>query len=398
MKAMIPAPALLALAMATALGTAAPAAAALQPKVDAAAEECQRRGRSTPKAEPLYPQATREAPSEGASQRMGQRLNKLGEAFEKEQYAEVRELADAIIAEERANDYDKAYAAQLAANAAYSEDDSAAAIAYLQQAVEFDALDNNGHFQSMLMLAQLQAQEEQTDASLATLDRYLQETQSDKADDLALKGQLLYQAERYAEAIPALKAAIEASENPNGGWVQALMASYAETGQTAEATALGEEMAAKTPGDKRAQINLASMYMQAEQMDKAIEVLEKLRAEGQLTEDREYRNLFALHLNTEGGEQKAIEVINDGLQKGVLEENHQTYVALAQAHYFSEQTEPAIEAYRKAAPLDEDGETYLNLAKVLAGEGRDAEAKEAAQQALDKGLARPQEATQILSR
>ena len=62
------------------------------------------------------------------------------------------------------------------------------------------------------------------------------------------------------------------------------------------------------------------------------------------------------------------------------------------------QVEPAIEAYRKAAPLDERGETYLNLAKVLANEGRLPEAKQAAQQALDKGVRTPEDARRILAR
>ena len=40
----------------------------------------------------------------------------------------------------------------------------------------------------------------------------------------------------------------------------------------------------------------------------------------------------------------------------------------------------------KAAPLSKDGETYLNLARVLHAEGRVPEAKQAAQQALAKGV------------
>ena len=174
------------------------------------------------------------------------------------------------------------------------------------------------------------------------------------------------------------------------------MASYAETGRDSEAIALAEQIAAGAPDDKRSQINLASMYMQSDQNAKAVEVMERLRASGQLTEDREYRNLMAMHLNTEGGEAAAIEVINDGLAKGVLESNHQTYVALAQAHYFADPVEPAIEAYRKAAPLDDSGETFLTLARILYGEGREAEAADAARQALEKGVRRPEDARRII--
>lgn len=400
MKAIPSAPALIALAIAAALGAgiAPDARAAAQPASADAQCQARERGSRGNRPQELYPEATRQAPREGASQRMGSRLNKLGNAFEQDDNAQVRQMADEIIADARANNYDKAYAAQLAANAAYNEDDLAAAQAYLTQVIELDALDNNGHYQSMMMLAQLQGQDEAYDQAIATLDRYLQETRSSKPEDLALKGQLLVQAERPQEAIPVLKQAIESAESPNTAWTQALMAAYLETENTTEAIGLAEQIAAASPGDKRAQINLASMYMQADQMPQAIEIMERLRAAGELTEDREYRNLFALYLNTDGGEAKAIEVINDGLQKGVLEGNHQTYLALGQAYYFSDQVEPAIEAYQKAAPLADNGETYLNLAKILANQDRMPEAKQAAQQALNKGLRNPDEARRLLQR
>lgn len=397
MKATTHAPALIALAVAAVLGTGTVNATATS-GIQADEQQCQReRASRSNRPQELYPESTRTAPTERASQRMGGQLNKLGTALDKEDNAQVRQIADEVIANARANNYDKAYAAQLAANAAYNDDDLAAAKTYLVQAVELDALDNNAHFQSLMMLAQLQAQDEEYDQALATLDRYLEGSQSSKADDLALKGQILVQAGRPQDAIPVLRQAIDAAETPNMGWTQALMAAYLDTENTAEATRLAEQIAAASPGDKRSQLNLASMHIQADNSAEAIAIMERLRAEGQLTEDREYRNLFALHLNTEGGEPKAIEVINEGLEKGVLEGNHQTYLALGQAYYFSEQVAPAIDAYQKAAPLAENGETYLNLARILFNEDRIPEAKQAAQQALDKGVRNPDEARKLLA-
>ena len=57
----------------------------------------------------------------------------------------------------------------------------------------------------------------------------------------------------------------------------------------------------------------------------------------------------------------------------------------------------AIEAWQKAAPLSKDGETYLNLAKVLHSEDRIPEAKEAARQALAKGVKRADDAKKIIN-
>lgn len=401
MKSTLHAPALIALAVAAALTTGAASqaqASTASPALSSQADECQRGSRrgSTQEVQERYPDASRTSPSEGASSRMAQRLNRLNSAMEDDDYAGVIEQAEDILEQARANDYDKAYASNMAAHASYNLDDVEGAKRYTSQAIELDALDNNNHFQAMLMLAQLRAQDDETEPALQMLDRYLEESGSTEASDLALRGQLLYNAERFEEAIPALREAIEAADEPHTSWTQALMASYAETGRDAEATAVAEQIASSAPDDKRSQVNLASMYLQMDQVDKAVEVMERLRAAGQLSEDREYRNLMAMHLNRDGGEAAAIEVINDGLEKGILEQNHQTYLALAQAYYFSDQVEPAIEAYRQAAPLADDGETWLNLARVLYGEGRESEAADAARQALQKGVGNPQDANRII--
>jgi len=345
----------------------------------------------------LYPDAAREAPKTKASSRLAARLQKVVEAYEKDDNANTIQLAEEILTNESANEYDRAFASQLAAQAAYNSDDTATAKRYLQQAIDLNALDNNGHYQSMFMLAQLHMQDDEYNEALALVDRYLSETKSQKPEEQIVKGNILYRLERYPEAIAVLKPAIDAAPEPRSDWVQILMASYLESEQIAEAAVLAEQIAAKAPDDKRAQMNLAAVYMQAEQMDKAAQVLERLRAAGQLTEDRDYRQLYSLYLNSENKEKEAIAVINEGLEKGVLKPEYQPYVALAQAYYFSEQPGPAIEAYRKAAPLAPDGETYLNLARALWSESRIPEAKEAAKAALEKGLKRPDDAKKILA-
>ncbi len=388
--------ALLSLFIAASLGGAVVADAVAQS--DTASERSSRKSKGSAKAENLYPQATRQAPSVKTSAKLGSKLQKLIDAFNKgEDFPGVRSQADEILANGAANEADKSLAAQLAAQAAYSMDDTAAAKKYLQQAIQLNGLDNNGHYQSMLMLAQLQLQDDQYPEGLATLDKYLAETKSQRPEDLILKGQALYQTEKYQEAIPVLKQAIAASPQPKDSWNQLLMAAYAEAGQTGEATAAAEALAAKTPNDKKAQLNLASMYMQADQMDKAAAVMDKLRASGQLTEEKEYKQLYSIYANTENKEKDVIAVINEGMQKGILKPDYQTYLALAQSYYYTDQLPQAIENWQKAAPLSKDGETYLNLAKVLHSEGRIPEAKQAAQQALAKGVKKPDDAKKIIN-
>lgn len=359
-----------------------------------------RRGSKTAKAEVMFPNATREEPNLKSSPKLGKQLQKMIDSYNDQKFPETRAAADEILANSAANNYDKSLAAQLASQAAYNLDDSAAAIKYLDQVLEFNGLDNNGHYQSLLMKGQLQIQEDQTEAGLATLDKYFAETKSAKPEELIIKGQALYQLERYNEAIPVLKQAIAGSPTPKDNWNQLLMAAMSEAGQTGEAVAQAEAIAARNPDDKKAQMNLASMYMQADQMGKAADVMTKLYASGKLNEEREYKQLYSIYANTEGKEQDVIKVINDGQSKGILKpDDYQAYLALAQAYYYSEpaQVGKAIEAWQKAAPLSKDGETYLNLARVLHAEGRIPEAKAAAQQALAKGVKNQADAKKIIN-
>ena len=363
------------------------------------------------KEEVLFPDTTRQEPEAKGSPKVLTKLNKLIEAYNKALdqedetkaaagYATARTLADEIIANGSANAYDKALAAQIASQAALNTDDEAAAEGYLKQAIEANALGNNQHFQLMLQLAQLQLQKDDYTNGFATLDKYLAESKSKRPADFAFKGQYLYQADRFAECIPPLKQAIETSTNPEDkvdNWTQILMVCYQEAGQLAEAVKVAEQLAAKSPNDKRAQMNLASIYLNSEQEAKAAAVLEKLRAAGLMTEEKDYRQLYLTYANMEGKEKDVIAVVNEGLQKGVVKPDYQTYLALAQAYYYSEQIPQAIEAWQKAAPLSKDGETYLNLARVLWQEGRIPEAKVAARAALDKGLKKPDDAKKIIA-
>jgi tetratricopeptide (TPR) repeat protein len=347
--------------------------------------------------EAKYPDATREEPGGKASAKLTPKLQKLFEAYDEGDIAAAQTIGDEVLANPDANAYEKGIAARIVGSMYLGQDD-AKAEAYLRQSIQSNGLGNNEHYESMLIIAQLQMQEEKYEESLATLVRFLSETKSTTPEHMVLKGNALYRLERYPEAIAVLKPAIEATPQPRADWTQLLMGAYAASGQPAEAARLAEKIAAGTPSDKRAQINLAATYLQSDQYDKAAEIYEKLRAAGQLTEERDYRNLYALYFNAQDKEQQVIEVINDGLAKGILKPDYASYQALAQAYYFADQPGKAIEAYQKAAPLAPDGQTYLDLAKILANEGRTAESKQAAQQALDKGVKDPAAARKLLAR
>ncbi|MFS8137392.1 MAG: tetratricopeptide repeat protein [Thermomonas sp.] len=311
-----------------------------------------------------YPKATRLSPEAKATGKMLKQLQSLQEMFEKRDMAGVIAKADEIAAMPDAGNYDKSFAYSLAANAAADQNDDAKAAAYFKKALDSNGLDNDSHYTTMFNLAVSQYQQEKFQEALSTLDRFLAETKSEQPEQLSLRAGLL-----------------------------------ANLGRNEEAAAAYKSLIAKNPTDKRLVMNAVATLQAADKFDQANILLEDAYKRGMLTDAKELRTLYVGYINARRwNDAKA--VMEAGTSKGLLEGNPQLakdYMVLAQSAYADDKVPLAIEMYTKAGPIAEDGEAYLNLAKVLQNSGKKADAKAAAQKALDKGLKKPDEAKRILS-
>ncbi|HET6603109.1 MAG TPA: tetratricopeptide repeat protein [Xanthomonadaceae bacterium] len=336
--------------------------------------------------EALYPNATRQEPEgQQASRKLAKKLQALIDDSNEERFDEVISGAREIIASADANAYDKAIAYQSLAFAHLEQDDYVQAAQAIEQALATNALSNDTHFQLMRQLAQIQLAEEQYDRAIVTVDRFLTETRAEDGELLAMKGNALYRLERCGDAIPVLEEASAKLERNQSAVTQILMACYFETEQPLKAAGMAEQALAKDPDNKSLIRNLSSIYLQAEQEQKAAQVLEDAKNRGLLSEAEDYKQLYQLYRYVEN-DAKAIEVIREGQAKDILPKDAETYRALGEAAYFSENIPVAIEAFQKGAAVAGDGELALSLARVLHEEQRYPEAKAAAQEALAKGV------------
>ncbi|WP_374354866.1 tetratricopeptide repeat protein [Thermomonas sp.] len=312
-----------------------------------------------------YPNATRTQPDAKSSGKMIKNLQGLQELFEKQDMAGVIARAEEIVAMPSANAYDKSFAYSLAANAAADQDDQAKAAEYFRKAVDANGLDNDSHYTTMFNLAVIQFGLEKYAEALATVDRFLAESKSEKPEHQAFRAGILANLERHDEA-----------------------------------AAIYKDLIAKNPNDKRILMNAVAALQNADKQDQANALLEDAYKRGMLTESRELRALYIGYMNASRWDDTQ-KVIDAGVSKGVLQPGPdlaRDYQILAQNAYADDKIPLAIELYGKAAPMAADGEAYLNLAKVLEYSGKKAEAKAAAQKALDKGIKKPEEAKGILSR
>jgi tetratricopeptide (TPR) repeat protein len=346
-----------------------------------------------------FANATREEPAKlSPNSKFKGKLSKLQALYNAEEFDAAIASAEAILADPKANPAERSSAASAAAFAAMrKDDDNARAIAFAKRALDENGLQNAMHFPLLLELARMHSNDEQYVEALAVVDKFLAETKSNDPAAHEVRGYALYQMDKYPEAIDALKLAVAPDGTASGNVNQMLMRSYVAAERYAEAITLGEAIAAKTPDDKKAQLNLANVYAEAEQPAKAVAVFERLRAAGKLTDSGDYEAGIRVLANLDGREKDLIAFINEGLTKGILKPNAQVYGQLGQAYYNADQVGEAIAAWEKAAPLAKDGELYLNLAIVSLQDDRYAGAKAAAQQAIAKGVRKPGKAWLVIA-
>ena len=357
-----------------------------------------RRGKKEER-EAQYPDATREDPKGEFSPRLAKPVTRLQKAYETDgQDDKVIAAAEEIIANDKAKPYDRAMASLLAGTAAINLEDDARAISYLTRAIEENALSNDNHYTAMLSLASVHVNASNYDLADPLIARVIAETKTTNPQVYGLQGASFYNNNKFAEAIPALKRAIELKPDaPEDQWLQMLLACYAETEDNAAAIALGEQLQRQKPDDKRAMMMLAGIYSNADQTEKAAALLDAARQKGMLTEAVDYQRLVSMYFGMDR-EKDAAAILEEGMAKGIVPADGKNYSQLAQAHYFSDNIPAAIAAAQKAAPLATDGEPALFLAQILGQEDRNAESKAAAQQALAKGLKNPGNAWMAIAR
>lgn len=312
-----------------------------------------------------YPDATRQQPDIQPSPKLIKRLQDMEALYGKKDWAGVIAEAEQIAAMPSANAFDKSRAYSTAGNAAAEMNDQSKAAGFFGKAIEANGLDNDNHYSTMYNLMVIQYGEEKYADALATLDKFLAETKSDKAEHLELRASILVNLDRNDEAAMIYK-----------------------------------ELIAKNPDDKKLLINGVSALQRADKFDEANVLMEGAYKRGMLTEAQEFQALSNGYMNAERWDD-AQQVIEDGVSKGILKagpELVRDYQLLAQNAFMEDKIPTAIELYTKAAPMAADGEAYLNLAKVLDYAGKKADAKAAAKQALEKGVKKPEDANRILAR
>ncbi|MCK9489396.1 MAG: tetratricopeptide repeat protein [Xanthomonadales bacterium] len=332
-----------------------------------------------------YPNAARVSPEPETRQRSQTRIRRALDDIDEENYARARSTLQDLEASDRLTDYERAVVYQALAQLAYEEsDDANSAIEYWQKAVDLDALPNDTHFLLMYQIAQLHYSEERYDQAIRGLDEWARQTGEDATDTMVLRANALYQLERYPQALQEIDKAIASSSDPADSLFELKMAIHYELDDYEGAARSLEQLVENKPDDIRHKMNLAQMYLELDQTDRALNLLNQARADGLLREAQHWRQLYQLFAYADR-HMDAISVINEGLETGGLPADVATLRALGDNYYMAEQLDKAIEALGRAAALSSDGIADQQRGHLLVEADRYPEAKQALQAAFSKG-------------
>ena len=293
------------------------------------------------------------------------------------------ELQDLLKRVEGAN-YEEAVVEQTIGFAHASLEQYDQALQHWNRAIQLDAMPNNAHFSMMLQSAQLEMGRDNFRKTLQILDEWFANADEIKLMGYELQAQALTSLNEFRPAITAIKQAISRCEKPKETWYQLLMALHVELKEFREAADVLKILVTEYPYKRKYWTQLAAMYMSLQLDKQALSTLALAHLNGLFEKETDYIQLYQLYSFLEVP-YKAGEVLQEGLENGIVESTKQRWQDLANAWYAARELERSLQAYERAGELALDGKVDLSRAYILVDLERFDEAKEALQAAVEKG-------------
>ncbi|HKT29409.1 tetratricopeptide repeat protein [Dyella sp.] len=347
------------------------------------------------KAAPQYPNATRKEPKLDLTDKKEQEaLNKGLDAAQANNKDQATQLLQPLIDNSKSK-YVQAMALQGLARVHAMNNDLPGAIDLLKRSLDNGVMPNDAYFQLEYELATFYVLNQQYQPAIDQVEKWRAEGKKETPESYALEGEAYYRLQKYPEAITAIKKAQSMTDKPDPRWNQLLMLAYNDSGQKDKAAEIAKQAAAASPTDPTSFHNALSLDIQMQKYDDALKLMEDGRSKGLLTTESDYVTLAKLYMNKAQDQStqdpgpltdKAVEVLQEGITKGVVKPSADNYMLMGDAHMIGGDANAAADAYQKAMPLASDGEPAYKAGVALVTQNEFSKAKPLLQQAISKGV------------
>jgi len=313
-------------------------------------------------------------------------LNRVYEQVGEKQYDEAYTALQKMLARASRDEYLQAILNQALAQVEWSRENFDAALRYFEKAVQLDALPDLAHFSLMYQIAQLYFMKDRYQDALDRLELWFCKSPPENitAEAWVLKAAILARQGNYLETLKAIDVAISMSENPKEQWYQLKLAAHYELEQYPQAAETLETIISHWPDRKVYWIQLSQIYYKLKQEEKALAIMALAYRRNMLDKRSDITYLSSLYSNA-NVPYKAAEVLEKGINNGVVESTENYWTATADSWYAAEELEKALSAYEKAGKASDDGAIDLRRGYILIDLERWPDALATLNSALKKG-------------
>jgi len=283
-------------------------------------------------------------------------------------------------------DYEKAVVSQALAQVEWARENYDSALKYFEATVEIDALPDLAHFSLMYQIAQLYYMKERYDDALDKLALWMCKIPPERitAEAYYMKASIYAQKQDWSNVVEAADTAISLSDDPKEGWYQLKLASHFELEQFPKAAQTLVDIIQRWPDRKDYWVQLSQIYFKLNQFDEALSLMALAYRRDMLDKQMDITYLSNLYSNNDVPF-KAAEVLQKGIEDGLVESSTKYWTITADAWYAAEEMEKALYAYEQAGKKSDDGEIDLRRAYILVDMERWDQAVAAVNAALEKG-------------
>ena len=269
---------------------------------------------------------------------------------------------------------------ELAARAARSGDAKQAA-AYLQRALDQNALSAVVQDQMRQTLGQLYQNSGEYQRVITTLAPDLR-NRSDADPQLLLTVAAAYaQLNQHRQALPFIQRAVEAESDPSREMLQVYAAVLLALKRYNQAAPIVERLVRADPSDRQGWLQLAALHAQRKDFDRAAAVMELAHRQGMLETPEERRQLAGLFVKA-GAPYEAGALLNRWIERDELPADAATLGMLADAWSAARETPQAIRALNRLNQVAPSSRSWLQLGRLQMEQAQWAQAEQSLTRAL----------------
>ncbi|MCZ6500481.1 MAG: tetratricopeptide repeat protein [Gammaproteobacteria bacterium] len=259
------------------------------------------------------------------------------------------------------------------------------AIPHFEKAISLDALPDAAQKGMMYSLASLYASQGRYQETINMMMRWLCIEKEPPGAALILIGSSYAQIEKYREALPWVKNAIESQpEKPVEGWYQLELAMFYELAQYQNAANILKIVVSYWPDKARYWEMLAGAYQELRQDGNALAAMMLAYRKGLLEKGDRLLNLVRMNLFLENPYTAGL-ILDTEINRGRIQGTQKNLELLLGAWTAAREFDKAISVIDRLGPMSDNGEFYFQKAQLFMEKTNWREVVNAADMAIEKG-------------